>query len=124
MGERVADTVYVQSGVCNFQGRRLLPIVHYQRPWSVQAKFGVDKTLEGKALYGAVCDANGTRLSWVLILDNADNLTLFGVGSVPNQTNSLDEFLPHGHTGTVHGQAAMGESLILWARGARSRSLG
>ncbi|KAJ4864449.1 tetratricopeptide repeat domain-containing protein [Trichoderma breve] len=40
--------------------------------------------------------------SWVLILDNVDNLELFGVGSSTDEaTNSLYKYIPNGTTGTV-----------------------
>lgn len=40
--------------------------------------------------------------SWVLILDNADNLELFGVGLSPDEAeNNLYDFVPNGPAGTV-----------------------
>ncbi|KAL8318547.1 hypothetical protein RB597_005701 [Gaeumannomyces tritici] len=83
---------------------------------SIAKKLRVPANLQGKELLAAVRDRIQTEPSWVLVLDNADNLGLFGVdrrkpgeqlGGQPHGATTdhapknLREFLPWGPTGTV-----------------------
>lgn len=64
-------------------------------------KLGVAGTLDGDDLLVAICDRIEAQERWVLILDNADDLSLFGVGTVAGQLKSLFDFVPRGGVGTV-----------------------
>src|SRR5262245_20271429 len=55
----------------------------------IAAKLGVDQDLEGEKLLEAVKQCIEAQPQWLLILDNADNLCLFGVGEAATQTKSL-----------------------------------
>lgn len=68
---------------------------------TIAAKLHFDTRLEGEDLFEAVRDAIESQRSWVLVLDKADDLRLFGVGESANETKSLAEYLPQGDTGTV-----------------------
>ncbi|KAL8396664.1 hypothetical protein RB594_003650 [Gaeumannomyces avenae] len=83
---------------------------------SIAKKLRVPADLQDKELLAAVRDRIQTEPSWVLVLDNADNLRLFGVdrrkpgaqlGGQPHGATTdhapknLREFLPWGPTGTV-----------------------
>lgn len=68
---------------------------------TIAAKLSVDIRLEGEDLFEAVRDAIQSQPSWVLVLDNADDLRLFGVGESTDETKSLGEYLPQGDNGTV-----------------------
>ncbi|PNP56058.1 hypothetical protein THARTR1_03583 [Trichoderma harzianum] len=69
----------------------------YQR---IARKLNLDYKVNSEELFLTVCDGIGSLQRWLLILDNADDLTLFGVG-VGGQTKSLFEYIPHGPGGTV-----------------------
>ncbi|RFU72307.1 hypothetical protein TARUN_9953 [Trichoderma arundinaceum] len=64
-------------------------------------KLGVDKRLVGLDLLDAVRSSIEAQSQWVIILDNADNLGLFGVGPVESTNGSLYRFIPRGPQGTI-----------------------
>ncbi|QYS94110.1 Violaceus kinesin [Trichoderma simmonsii] len=71
---------------------------------TIANKLGIEQaaTADGKDLLRSVRNGIEACPSWVLILDNVDNLELFGVGlSTDEATNSLYEYVPNGPTGTV-----------------------
>ncbi|KAL5086867.1 hypothetical protein Trisim1_008617 [Trichoderma cf. simile WF8] len=71
---------------------------------TIANKLGIEQAAatDGKGLLRSVRNGIEACPSWVLILDNVDNLELFGVGlSTDEATNSLYEFIPNGPTGTV-----------------------
>ncbi|KAH7183824.1 hypothetical protein BKA60DRAFT_644490 [Fusarium oxysporum] len=71
---------------------------------TIGKKFGVDKWLDGSDLLDAVRNAIEGRPKWLMILDNADNLRLFGVGQQAKDTgtnNNLHRYIPHGSQGTI-----------------------
>jgi len=73
----------------------------------IGAKLGVNSTLKGQELYRAVSHAIEAQPSWVLVIDNADHLGMFGMpppGSRATTDTSivnLRENLPRGRNGTV-----------------------
>ncbi|KAK1845269.1 kinesin light chain, partial [Colletotrichum chrysophilum] len=73
----------------------------------IAGRLGVADNLDGEALLTAVRYRIETEADWVLILDNADDLGLFGVGQPPavqpstDQSFYLDRFIPKGLSGTV-----------------------
>lgn len=70
----------------------------------IATKLGLADSLDGEELLVAVREQIEALPHWVLILDNADDLTLFGVGqesSAINTTPSLSGYIPRGTTGTV-----------------------
>ncbi|WQF76535.1 Putative AAA+ ATPase domain, tetratricopeptide-like helical domain superfamily [Colletotrichum destructivum] len=56
-------------------------------------------------LLTAVCHFIETQPRWLLVLDNADNLRLFGVGVTPSSeqasSKSLNSYVPKGPTGSI-----------------------
>ncbi|KAL8398599.1 hypothetical protein RB596_005941 [Gaeumannomyces avenae] len=81
---------------------------------SVAKKLRLPANLQDEELLAAVRDRIEAEPSWVLVLDNADNLGLFGVGwrtpgasGQPHRTTTdyapknLRQFVPRGPTGTV-----------------------
>ncbi|EJT68903.1 hypothetical protein GGTG_13566 [Gaeumannomyces tritici R3-111a-1] len=81
---------------------------------SIARKLRLPANLQDEELLAAVRDRIEAEPSWVLILDNADNLGLFGVGwkspgasGQPHRTTTnyapknLRQFVPWGPTGTV-----------------------
>lgn len=71
---------------------------------TIASKLGIEQTAaaDGNALLGSVRNGIEACPSWVLILDNADNLELFGVGlSIDEVSNSIYNYIPNGPTGTV-----------------------
>lgn len=71
---------------------------------TIANKLGIDQTAaaDGNALLRSVRNGIEACPSWVLILDNADNLELFGVGlSIDEASNSIYDYVPSGPTGTV-----------------------
>ncbi|KAL8281687.1 hypothetical protein RB600_005226 [Gaeumannomyces tritici] len=81
---------------------------------SIAKKLRLPANLQGEELLAAVRDHIEAEPSWVLVLDNADNLGLFGVGwktpgasGQPHRTKTdcapknLRQFVPRGPTGTV-----------------------
>ncbi|KAJ4857793.1 tetratricopeptide repeat domain-containing protein [Trichoderma breve] len=69
----------------------------YQR---IARNLGLDYKVNGEELFVTVCHRIRSLQRWLLILDNADDLALFGVG-VGGQIKSLFEYIPHGPGGTV-----------------------
>ncbi|KAK4062652.1 uncharacterized protein Triagg1_9770 [Trichoderma aggressivum f. europaeum] len=69
---------------------------------TIANKLGIKHTADGNDLLRSVRDGIEACPSWILILDNVDNLELFGVGlSTDEATNSLYEYVPNGPTGAV-----------------------
>lgn len=69
---------------------------------TIARKLKIDKnSLNEKDLLQAVCDGIEALPNWVLILDNADDLKLFGVGQTAQETKTLLRYIPHASTGTV-----------------------
>ncbi|KAI3319313.1 hypothetical protein HD806DRAFT_539348 [Xylariaceae sp. AK1471] len=82
---------------------------------SIARKLGLPNSLDGEDLLQAVREHIDANPRWVLVLDNADDLGLFGVDSVSSQqqrrqqqrpdstksTLNLNAFVPRGPTGTV-----------------------
>ncbi|UKZ51304.1 hypothetical protein TrVGV298_005062 [Trichoderma virens] len=67
----------------------------------IAQEFRIDEKLKGEELLAAVCNRIAALPDWVLILDNADDLRLFGVGQAPEQTKNLFQYIPRASTGTV-----------------------
>ncbi|KAM7196692.1 hypothetical protein V8F33_006032 [Rhypophila sp. PSN 637] len=75
---------------------------------TIARKLGLGK-LDGEKLLIAVREEMESMPSWLLILDNADDLTLFGAGQTPHNTlhgqndrsTSLYNYVPQGGTGTA-----------------------
>lgn len=61
---------------------------------TIARKLGIDENLKSKDLFAAVRDHIEAWLGWVLILDNADDLTLFGVGQAVEQIKTLLKYIP------------------------------
>ncbi|KAI3333514.1 kinesin light chain [Ustulina deusta] len=80
---------------------------------SIARKLGLGGDLSGKALLQAVCDWIEANPNWVLVLDNADDLTWFGVAQQQRRPDSseprlnLNAFIPKCLTGT-------GTGTVLW----------
>ncbi|RBA11765.1 hypothetical protein FPRO05_14247 [Fusarium proliferatum] len=75
---------------------------------TIGKKLNVDQRLEGTDLLNAVRDEIEARSKWLMILDNADDLRLFGVHHKPraNETNGcqsqdLHVYVPYAAQGTV-----------------------
>ncbi|KAL6700281.1 P-loop containing nucleoside triphosphate hydrolase protein [Trichoderma pleuroticola] len=71
---------------------------------TIANKLGIEQTAatDGNDLLRSVRNGIEACPSWVLILDNVDNLGLFGVGlSTDEATKSLYEYVPNGPTGTI-----------------------
>ncbi|EXK26979.1 hypothetical protein FOMG_16419 [Fusarium oxysporum f. sp. melonis 26406] len=71
---------------------------------TIGKKLGVDERLDGSDLLDAVCSAIEARSKWVMVVDNADDLRLFGVGQQANDeemNDTLYKYVPHGSQGTV-----------------------
>ncbi|KAL6898632.1 hypothetical protein GGI43DRAFT_384921 [Trichoderma evansii] len=64
-------------------------------------KLGVDERLDGSDLLDAVRSSIEAQSRWVIILDNADNLELFGVGCTEGTNESLSRYIPRGPQGTI-----------------------
>ncbi|KAL7940621.1 P-loop containing nucleoside triphosphate hydrolase protein [Trichoderma barbatum] len=64
-------------------------------------KLRVDERLDGSDLLDAVRSSIEAQSRWVIILDNADNLELFGVGCVEGANESLSRYIPRGSQGTI-----------------------
>ncbi|EXL39770.1 hypothetical protein FOCG_17622 [Fusarium oxysporum f. sp. radicis-lycopersici 26381] len=94
---------------------------------TIGKKLGVDKRLDGTDLLDAVRNEIEARSKWVMILDNADDLKLFGVGQQPkggetneNVDQNLHKYVPCTLVGARHGievrSMAVGEATTLLAR--------
>ncbi|PTB46165.1 uncharacterized protein TrAFT101_004358 [Trichoderma asperellum] len=69
---------------------------------NIARKLQIDKSrLSEEDLLEAVRDGIEALSNWVLILDNADDLKLFGVGKTDQETKALFQYIPHASTGTV-----------------------
>ncbi|PCD25790.1 hypothetical protein AU210_012226 [Fusarium oxysporum f. sp. radicis-cucumerinum] len=83
---------------------------------TIGKKLGVDERLDGSDLLDAVCSAIEARSKWVMVVDNADDLRLFGVGQQANDeemNDTLYKYVPHGSQGRYYGRV---ETRILSAR--------
>ncbi|RYP93106.1 hypothetical protein DL770_000763 [Monosporascus sp. CRB-9-2] len=70
----------------------------------IARKLGLADALEGEELLSAVRNQIETLPQWVLVLDNADDLALFGVGRRPPAAEfgpDLSGYIPRGTVGTV-----------------------
>ncbi|KAH7129018.1 P-loop containing nucleoside triphosphate hydrolase protein [Dactylonectria macrodidyma] len=67
---------------------------------AIAQELGIDRSLDTEALLVAVCRRIETQPKWALIIDNADDLRLFGVGQTPGQTSgqttNLYKYVPRG----------------------------
>ncbi|KAL7803072.1 P-loop containing nucleoside triphosphate hydrolase protein [Trichoderma afarasin] len=68
---------------------------------TIAEAFGVNQQLKGEDLLAAVRDQIAAQPDWVLVLDNADDLQIFGVDQAPGQTKSLYQYIPRASVGTV-----------------------
>ncbi|KAL6895024.1 P-loop containing nucleoside triphosphate hydrolase protein [Trichoderma evansii] len=68
---------------------------------TIARKLGLDNKLGSEELLFKVCDSIESQPRWLLILDNADDLALFGVGDTLDQAKSLVKYLPQGPGGSV-----------------------
>ncbi|KAL7958998.1 P-loop containing nucleoside triphosphate hydrolase protein [Trichoderma compactum] len=71
---------------------------------TIANKLGIEQTAaaDGNDLLRSVRNGIEACPSWVLILDNVDNLELFGVRlSTDEAANSLSKYVPNGPTGTI-----------------------
>ncbi|KAL7960478.1 P-loop containing nucleoside triphosphate hydrolase protein [Trichoderma compactum] len=68
---------------------------------TIAQAFGVNQQLKGEDLLAAVRDQIAAQPDWVLVLDNADDLQVFGVGQAPGQTKSFYQYVPRASVGTV-----------------------
>ncbi|KAK2590017.1 hypothetical protein QQS21_012305 [Conoideocrella luteorostrata] len=84
---------------------------------------------DGPDLLDVVCSAIQARSKWVMILDNADDLGLFGVGRRVNgegTNESLYKYVPHASQGTVlwtTRDAHIAGTLVGARRGVEVRSM-
>ncbi|QYS97668.1 hypothetical protein H0G86_004890 [Trichoderma simmonsii] len=69
---------------------------------TIAKKLGImDKQLDDEALLMAVCSRIEEEPEWLLVLDNADDLSLFGVGLTSISSKSLPNCVPRGLKGVV-----------------------
>ncbi|KAH7489602.1 hypothetical protein FOMA001_g2269 [Fusarium oxysporum f. sp. matthiolae] len=71
---------------------------------TIGKKLGVDERLDGLDLLDAVRSAIEARSKWVMVVDNADDLTMFGVGQQAKDeemNDTLYKYVPHGSQGTT-----------------------
>ncbi len=68
---------------------------------SIAKGLGLADTLNGEELLTAVRLQIEADPCWLLVLDNADDLGLFGVGRQSPEQASLRAFIPRGPAGTV-----------------------
>ncbi|KAL7933183.1 P-loop containing nucleoside triphosphate hydrolase protein [Trichoderma chlorosporum] len=64
-------------------------------------KFGIGPDVDDEGLLMAVRRHIEAEPQWLLVLDNADDLSVFGVGQVPASSKSLFEIIPQGPRGLV-----------------------
>ncbi|KAK4077629.1 hypothetical protein Purlil1_12267 [Purpureocillium lilacinum] len=70
----------------------------------IAKRLGIAGSLDGSELLAAVRERIEADPFWLFILDNADNLAMFGVGGTQSgaeEHHSLFEFIPRGPAGTV-----------------------
>jgi tetratricopeptide (TPR) repeat protein len=69
---------------------------------AIAQKLNIDTSrLYGENLFKSVREGIEALPNWVLILDNADDLKLFGVGQASGETKAPIQHIPHASTGTV-----------------------
>ena len=94
---------------------------------TIGKRLRVDEWLEGSDLLEAVCSKIGERSRWVMILDNADDLGLFGVGRAhQGMAENLRKYVPHTSQGTVlwtSRDAHIAGTLVGAGRGIEVRSM-
>ncbi|KAM0252169.1 hypothetical protein ACHAQJ_007827 [Trichoderma viride] len=66
----------------------------------IAKELGVSESLSDENLLLAVSKRIEAEPQWLLVVDNADNLELFGVGRTSPQPRSLRDFIPRGSGGT------------------------
>ncbi|KAH6986591.1 hypothetical protein EDB80DRAFT_874621 [Ilyonectria destructans] len=68
---------------------------------TIARKLGLDSRLDGEELFVVVRERIESEPPWLLVLDNADDLALFGVGQTSDKSASLLDHVPRGPTGMV-----------------------
>lgn len=69
---------------------------------TIGKELGVDEGLDDSDLLNAVRGRIEARLPWIIIVDNANDLRLFGVGVRGDETTaSLFWYIPHAAQGTI-----------------------
>ncbi|KAH8729983.1 hypothetical protein BGZ61DRAFT_530108 [Ilyonectria robusta] len=68
---------------------------------TIARKLGLDSKLDGEDLFVVVRERIESEPRWLLVLDNADDLALFGVGQTSDKSASLLDYVPRGPTGMV-----------------------
>ncbi|KAF4976024.1 hypothetical protein FZEAL_7280 [Fusarium zealandicum] len=69
---------------------------------TIAVVLGLEMQPDEQVLLKSVCSAIRSLQRWVLVVDNADDLSLFGVESSTNTSKkSFLEYIPHGPNGTV-----------------------
>ncbi|KAH8706221.1 hypothetical protein BGZ61DRAFT_575789 [Ilyonectria robusta] len=63
---------------------------------AIAKQLDIDRTLKGEDLLATVRRRIEAQPKWVLILDNADDLTLFGIGPAAEQKTNLYKYIPSG----------------------------
>ncbi|KAH7010347.1 hypothetical protein EDB80DRAFT_420649 [Ilyonectria destructans] len=64
-------------------------------------KLGLDSKLDGEDLLVAVRERIESEQQWLLVLDNADDLAIFGVGQTSDKSASLLDYVPRSPMGMV-----------------------
>lgn len=95
---------------------------------AIGKKLGVDERLDGTDLLDAVSNEIKAQSKWLMILDNADNLRLFGVGQAKGEgmNENLYKYIPHASQGTVlwtSRDAHIASTLVGSPRGIAVRSM-
>ncbi|KAH7490511.1 hypothetical protein FOMA001_g2273 [Fusarium oxysporum f. sp. matthiolae] len=97
---------------------------------AIGKKLGVDERLDGTDLLDVVRNEIEARSKWVMILDNADNLRLFGVGQGKGggtkESQNLQKYVPCVSQGTVlctSRDAHIAGTLVGARRGIEVRSM-
>ncbi|KAF5529093.1 hypothetical protein FMEXI_14357 [Fusarium mexicanum] len=100
---------------------------------TIGKKLGVDERLDGTDLLNAVRNEIERRPMWLMILDNTDDLKLFGVGQLAkggekneNQNQNLHKYVPCTSQGTVlwtSRDAHIAGTLVGARRGIEVRSM-
>ncbi|KAL7794822.1 P-loop containing nucleoside triphosphate hydrolase protein [Trichoderma afarasin] len=68
----------------------------------IARKFGdIDEKLDDEGLLMAVCNRIEAEPEWLLVLDNADDLSLFGIGIPSSSSKTLSNYIPRGPNGLV-----------------------
>jgi tetratricopeptide (TPR) repeat protein len=95
---------------------------------TIGKKLGVDEQLDGTDLLDAVRNEIEARSKWLMILDNADDLGIFGVGQTKGEgvDENLYKYIPHASQGTVlwtSRDAHIAGTLVGARRGVEVRSM-